>query len=170
MSGVVKIDIVEPEETLKVLLLKAAEVQEKEKLQVLYWLKTKTVDSVSAIAVLLGRHRTTVQRWLTSYRQGGLEELLREKKSTGRPRLMTQEILDKLLLELQDPSGFESYKEVQKWLSSCCDVQLSYRTVHQWVRYRLQAKLKVPRPVSIKQKEGVVEEFKKNCLNSSLHV
>jgi transposase len=43
-------------------------------------LKTKTVDSVSAIAVFLGRHRTTVQRWLTSYRQGGLEELLREKK------------------------------------------------------------------------------------------
>jgi transposase len=80
MSGVVKIDIVESEETLKALLLKAEKVEEKEKLQVLYWLKTKTVDSVSAIAVFLGRHRTTVQRWLTSYRQGGLEELLREKK------------------------------------------------------------------------------------------
>ena len=80
MSGVVKIDIVETQETLKALLLKAEKVEEKEKVQVLYWLKTKTVDSVSAIAVFLGRHRTTVQRWLTSYRQGGLEELLREKK------------------------------------------------------------------------------------------
>ena len=73
MSGVVKIDIVETQETLKALLLKAEKVEEKEKVQVLYWLKTKTVDSVSAIAVFLGRHRTTVQRWLTSYRQGGLE-------------------------------------------------------------------------------------------------
>ncbi len=72
MSGVVKIDIVETEETLKALLLKAKKVEEKEKVQVLYWLKTKTVDSVSAIAVFLGRHRTTVQRWLTSYRQEGL--------------------------------------------------------------------------------------------------
>lgn len=80
MSGVVKIDIVETQETLKALLLKAQKVEEKEKVQVLYWLKTKTVDSVSAIAVFLGRHRTTLQRWLTSYRQGGLEELLREKK------------------------------------------------------------------------------------------
>lgn len=165
MSGVVKIDIVEPEETLKALLLKAEKVEEKEKLQALYWLKTKTVDSVSAIAVFLGRHRTTVQRWLTSYRRGGLEELLTEKRSTGRPRLMTHEIVEKLEAELQDPEGFESYQEVQKWLSSCCDLQVSYRTVHQWVRYRLQGKLKVPRPVSIKQKEGVVEEFKKNCLN-----
>ena len=51
MSGVVKIDIVETEETLKALLLKAKNVEEKEKVQVLYGLKTKTVDSVSAIAV-----------------------------------------------------------------------------------------------------------------------
>jgi transposase len=109
MSGVVKIDIVESEETLKALLLKAEKVEEKEKVQVLYWLKTKTVDSVSAIAVFLGRHRTTVQRWLTSYRQGGLEELLREKKSTGRPRLLTDKIVERLQAELKDPEGFESY-------------------------------------------------------------
>jgi transposase len=109
MSGVVKIDIVETQETLKALLLKAEKVEEKEKVQVLYWLKTKTVDSVSAIAVFLGRHRTTVQRWLTSYRQGGLEELLREKKSTGRPRLLTDKIVERLQAELKDPEGFESY-------------------------------------------------------------
>ena len=109
MSGVVKIDIVETEETLKALLLKAKKVEEKEKVQVLYWLKTKTVDSVSAIAVFLGRHRTTLQRWLTSYRQGGLEELLREKKSTGRPRLLTDKIVERLQAELKDPEGFESY-------------------------------------------------------------
>ncbi|MGQ4647643.1 transposase [Lyngbya aestuarii] len=58
---------------------------------------------------------------------------------------MTQEIVEKLETELQDPEGFESYQEVQKWLSSCYDLQVSYRTVHQWVRYRLQGKLKVPR-------------------------
>ena len=109
MPGVVKIDIVETQETLKALLLKAEKVEEKEKVQVLYWLKTKTVDSVSAIAVFLGRHRTTVQRWLTSYRQGGLEELLREKKSTGRPRLLTDKIVERLQAELKDPEGFESY-------------------------------------------------------------
>lgn len=72
MSGVVKINIVETEEILKALLLKVEKVEEKEKVQILYGLKTKTVDSVSAIAVFLGRHQTTVQRWLTSYRQGGL--------------------------------------------------------------------------------------------------
>jgi hypothetical protein len=46
---------------------------------------------------------------LTSYRQGGLEELLREKKSTGRPRLLTDKIVERLQAELKDPEGFESY-------------------------------------------------------------
>lgn len=35
---------------------------------------------------------------------------------------------------------------------------------HKLVRYRLKAKLKVPRPVHTKQKEGVVEELKKIAL------
>ena len=44
---------------------------------------------------------------------------------------------------------------------------MAYRTVHQWTRYRLKGKLKVPRPVSEKQKTGVVEEFKKNSYSGS---
>ena len=39
---------------------------------------------------------------------------------------------------------------------------MSYTAVHQLVRYRLGAKLKVPRPVHLKQENDAVEEFKKN--------
>ncbi|WP_445301520.1 helix-turn-helix domain-containing protein [Microcoleus sp. MOSTC5] len=42
------------------------------KLLILYWLKTKTVDSVLSAAVRLGKHRTTIRRWLSSYRTGGI--------------------------------------------------------------------------------------------------
>ncbi len=42
-----------------------------------------------------------------------------------------------------------------------CDLEVGYTVAHKLVRYRLKAKLKVPRPVHTKQKEGVVEEFKK---------
>jgi hypothetical protein len=42
------------------------------------------------------------------------------------------------------------------------DLDVGYTVVHKLVRYSLKAKLKVPRPVHTKQKEGVVEEFKKN--------
>ena len=70
MSGVVRIEIRETTEELTTLLKKEKDVLRHEKLQVLYWLKTKTVDSVLSAAVWLGRHRTTIQRWFSSYRSG----------------------------------------------------------------------------------------------------
>ncbi len=109
------------------------------------------------------QHRTTIQIWLSSYRSGGIAELLSQKPRSGRPRIMNAQIVEKLEQELSEPEGFSSYKEVHQWLTSCCDVPVAYRTVHQWARYRLKGKLKVPRPVSEKQKVGAVEEFKKNC-------
>ncbi|MEG4352565.1 helix-turn-helix domain-containing protein [Microcoleus sp. LAD1_D3] len=163
MSGVVKIDIRETEEELKALLRREKNAHRHEKLQVLYGLKTQTVETVLSAAVRLGKHRTTVQRWLSSYREGGIEELLLQKPRSGRPRIMNPETVERLSKELLEPEGFSSYKDVHQWLTSCCEVKVAYRTVHQWVRYRLKGKLKVPRPVSEKRKTGVVEEFKKNC-------
>ena len=163
MSGVVRIEIRETTEELKTLMRKEKDVLRHEKLQVLYWLKTKTIDSVLSAAVRLGKHRTTIQRWLSSYPWGGIEKLLFQKPRSGRPRIMNPETIERLSNQLQEPEGFSSYKEVHQWLTSCYDIPVAYRTVHQWARYRLKGKLKVPRPVSEKQKPGAVEEFKKNC-------
>jgi putative transposase len=66
MSGVVRIEIRETTEELKTLMGQEKDVLRYEKLQILYWLKTKTVDSVLSAAVQLGKHRTTIQRWLSS--------------------------------------------------------------------------------------------------------
>ena len=85
MSGVVKINITETEEEIKALLGQAKDAYSHEKLLALYWLKTQTVETVSSIAVQLGKHRTTVQRWLSSYRSGGMTELLYQKQRSVRP-------------------------------------------------------------------------------------
>jgi putative transposase len=79
---------------------------------------------------------------------------------------MNPETVEKLSKELQDLEGFNSYKKVHQWLTICCEVKVAYCTVHQWVRYRLKGKLKVPRPVSKKQKPGVIEEFKKTLISN----
>ena len=79
---------------------------------------------------------------------------------------MNSETVERLSNELSEPEGFSSYKEVHEWLTNCCEVKVAYRTVHQWARYRLKRKLKVPRPVSEKQKPGVVEELKKTLISN----
>ena len=62
---------------------------------------------------------------------------------------------------LQQPQGFTSYGQVQQWLEKECQVSAAYHAVHALVRYKLQAKLKKPRPKSHKQNPEALTQFKK---------
>jgi len=53
MSGGIKINFTETEEELKALLGKVKDAHRQGKLQALYWLKTKTVETVLSVAFLL---------------------------------------------------------------------------------------------------------------------
>ncbi|MEG5067309.1 hypothetical protein QUB33_27295 [Microcoleus sp. B3-A4] len=86
MSGVVKIEIRETESELKGLLRREKDAHRYEKLQVLYWLKTQTVDSVLSAAVRLGKHRTTIPRWLSSYPCGGNRRIIIAETSFGKTK------------------------------------------------------------------------------------
>jgi putative transposase len=50
-------------------------------------------------------------------------------------------------------------------LKASVGIEASYKVVHDTVRYKLKAKLKAPRPRSVKQNKGMEEEFKKNFLH-----
>lgn len=49
---------------------------QKERLQILWWLKTGQVTQHQELAHRLGRDTSTVTRWLQKYRRGGLSQLL----------------------------------------------------------------------------------------------
>ena len=167
MSGVIKIEITETVDELKELLKLTENQESKERVQALYWLKSEQVKTIEAIANLIGKHRTTVSRWMSSYRIGGIKALLTKRKSSGRNRKLSSSVEESLKQELKDTEGFSSYKEIQTWLKAIHDLDISYTGVHQIVRYRLRAKLKVPRPTHTKQKPGSIEEFKKNWVKTS---
>ena len=168
MSGVVKIEITESAETLKKLLINALTPKEKEKILTIYWLKTETVTIVQEIAKMLSRHRTTIQNWLRKYRSGGLNRLLKlNQQKLGRPSLFSNQALEKLKEKLNNPEGFQSYGEIQGWLNTNFKIEAAYKTVHKLVRYKLKAKLKVPRPLHIKQNKEAQKKFKQE-LSSQL--
>ena len=167
MSGVIKIEITETVDELKELLKSTESQGVKERVQVLYWLKSEQVKTIEASANLIGKHRTTVSRWLSSYRTEGIKALLTKGKSSGRKRKLSSSVEESLKQELKDIEGFSSYKEIQTWLKAVHDLDMSYTGIHQIVRYRFRAKLKVPRPTHTKQKPGAIEEFKKNWVKTS---
>ena len=71
MAGIYKLNIQESEADLKQLLREQKVAFAKERVQLLYLLKTSQAKTVQQAAQMLGRNRVTVQEWLQRYRQGG---------------------------------------------------------------------------------------------------
>jgi len=127
----------------------------------LWWLKTAQVSEHQELSQRLGRSRASITRWLAEYRTGGIRQLLEVKTAPGAKPKIQGEALEKLQARLQLEEGFRSYREIVEWLKREYGLDLKYNTVNRFVREKLNAKLKVPRPVSTKQKPGAIEGFKK---------
>ncbi len=157
MAGVYKLEIAESVEELKGLLRGQKSASDKERVHVLYLLKSGQAKTVQAAAELVGRNRVTVQKWLYRYRQGGLAELLRHKPRVGRQHSIPQWAQDALYARLQADEGFSSYGEICQWLAQELGIASPYKTVHRLVRYRFRAKPKAARPQSAKQNQKHVK-------------
>lgn len=161
MSGVYKLEIRENQTELKELLCAQKTASDKERVQLLYLLKSQQAKTLQQAAQLLGRHRITIQTWARAYRQGGLSQLLSHRPHPGGQSTLPQWAETKLKQLLEDPKGFESYEAVRQWLSTDLGIEAPYKTVHKWVHYRLKASPKVVRPQSDKQDEAQLAAYKK---------
>lgn len=160
MSGVTKVEIQESAAKLAERLQAETHPRLKERLQVLYLLASPGAMSISEIARVVGKHRGTVQRWLSDYPEGGLDPFLEIQAVRGRPRVIPAWAVESLSRRLAEPEGLKSYGAVQQWLSEMLGIEAEYATVHHLVRYRLKAKLKAARPVQAKQNSEALAAFK----------
>ena len=166
MSGRPSIEIQESIETLKDLMKAQKTILNQNKVQALYLLKSKQALTVRKTAELLNKGETTIHRWLKMYKDGGIENLLLIRKSSGRPISINVEIAAKIQQELRDPEGFRSYKEIQLWLYLIQDIAIKYINIYKFVKYELKAKLKIPRPTHKKQRKEDLKELKKKLSNN----
>ncbi|SRR5579883_300429 len=133
----------------------------------LWWLFSGQVKEQQEIGQRLARDKSTVTRWLQKYRTSGKSCLLEIKKAPGANRKINDEALAALKQELETGIGFYSYGEIVEWFISQHGLDIEYATAYAWVRYRLKAKLKVPRTHCQQQDEQLVSEFKKNSVSLS---
>ncbi len=166
MARPFKLEIHESEAELKQRLNHARCSAHTEKLQMLWWIKSGQVTQQQEVAARLGRDTSCITRWLQKYRVGGLVELLRIKSAPGAEPILKGAVLASLRERLNSADGFSSYGEIVEWLDQEHGLEVKYGTVYQWVRYRLGAKLKVPRPQSAQQDPVAVETFQKNLVEA----
>jgi transposase len=137
--------IAESVDELKTLLTQERHPAKRTRLHALYLLASQQAYSRQAVAALLGVDRNTVGRWLTKYADGGLPALLTVYVPAGKRTPLTPDQLQTLQQALAQPHGFGSFGAVQQWIADTFGVQLSYNATRKLVRYKLGAKLKVPR-------------------------
>jgi len=148
---------------LKIITARQRTVTNRQKVQALYLLKSGLSQSITEVAELLWVHRITVQRWLKQYSDGGLPLLLKQRRSSGRPRVISSEVIAGISTKISAEScEFKSYKEIAEWVEDNYQVSVKYQTLHKQLYYRMKAKLKVPRPLSNKKDQEAAIEFKKN--------
>jgi hypothetical protein len=90
--------ICERAKQLTALLQTETQVRRRERLQMLYWLKTGVVKTRQAVACLVCRHRETIGEWLATYEQYGLEGLLELKTHANRSWCLSPGELEHLQL------------------------------------------------------------------------
>jgi transposase len=129
-------------------LRKERDPERKRRLQMLALFKSDSPPTRKQVAEHLAVSRNTIARWLSWYESGGIDRLLTNQQAGRKPgqRLLPQPVLSAVERRLNDHRGFGSYLEVQQWLASEFGLEVNYKSLHGLLRYRLQAKLKAPRP------------------------
>ena len=162
MSGRPHITITESVEVLIEIRQQQKKILTYNKVQMLYLFQSKQVQTVREAASVLGKGEATIHRWLSQYKEGGIENLLKNRQLFGRPKKFSVEVAALLQQELRDPDGFHSYKEVHFWLCFIKEIPSSYQAVYSLVRGELKSQLKIPRPRSSEQKSTAISDFKNN--------
>jgi len=155
-------EILESAEELLDMIKKEKKGRFRDRLRLLWLLKTGEAETVTRAAELCGISRLTAAEWFRRYEIGGITELLCLKTVPGRNRAVSAEVAEDLKKRLSDPEGFGSYVEIQIWLMENYNLDIPYKTVHKTVRYYLKSKLKTPRPSHIKKNEDEVRGFKES--------
>lgn len=135
--------------------------RKKERLLMLYLLKSQQVKTMKKVAAILIVDRNTIGAWLRRYECEGLEGLLDIRTKPNNASAIPPDILSKLHEKLHDPqNGFQSYKAIGRWLQEKHNLTVPAKTVYHIVRYKLKAKLKVPRKSHYAKDEERTQHYK----------
>jgi len=108
MSARPHIKINESVESLREILKQQKRILAYNKVQMLYLFQSKKVETVREVSAVLGKSEATIHRWLFQYKEGGLENLLKNRQVFGRPKKFSVEVAASLQQELREPEGFQS--------------------------------------------------------------
>ena len=123
--------IKESKEELERLLKKEKDVRKYRKIKAIYLLKTIPKVTLKKVAERLDLKYQTIKEYWREYKEGGIERVSTLQYKGRIPRL-SQEEFYKFKERAKD--GFESLKEMQKWIKEEFNKELSIKTISYWCK------------------------------------
>jgi transposase len=154
-----EVDWQEDEQTLYELYKQERDHQNRTRLQALWLLRRGHTEK--EVAQIVGIHIRTVQRWVSWYREGGVENILghRHGGHGGQESRLTLE-QEQELKEKSREGEFRTIWDGVAWVKETFGIEYTYWGMR-WVFERLDLKKKVPRQVAPQASEEKQEAWKK---------
>lgn len=155
--------IKESVESLKSLLKNQTSSVNTIRIQSLICIKTNQFAKRSDLASFLGYNVRSMELWLKTYRENGIEKMLVDTtvKQT-RTRLVSADIHKGLSDRLNDPKvGFMSYTDAHIWVTKNYQTGITYHTLRNYMIDFFGTKIKRPRKSHVKKSEEAKADFLK---------
>ena len=116
---------------------------------------------LSEIGRAISKGRSTVSRWLKSYREEGVEGMLDRGHGGRKPQLDASDI--EALQGVLREGKYKTAKEIRHWLDTERGIEMGLSGVYYWLD-KVEASHKLPRKIHAKQDPDEKESFKENIV------
>ena len=147
---------------LKNLLGKQTTLKGEKRLKSLLSIKTGKFETRQQVADNVSVHIRTLERWLSNYKEGGIDQMLTDKPKNKTSKIITTEIHKGLSKRVNDPHNpFLGYWDAQEWVKQEFGIDVKYQRIREYLIQHFKTKLKTPRKSHYKKDDQAEKAFLK---------
>lgn len=164
MSKAKELIIKEGVSALKKIRLKQRTIQQQKRVNCILFIKESRFKTRQQLADHLGIHIRTQERWLSQYKDQGIDSLLFNKPQNKKSRFISPEIHNRLEMKVKDAENpLLGYWDAQRWVEDEFGVKITYHWLRKYMINHFKTKLKSPRKSHIKKDKQAVAAFFKTA-------
>jgi len=164
MGKYAELEVKETTEDLKIKRRQTKSHRLKLRLQCLILIKEKKFRTRVNLAEHLGVGIASMNRWVKTYKEEGLEEMLKISSGGNRKSIIDAEIHEGLKNKVNDSENpLMGYYDAVNWVRETYGQQIKYTTLRSHLKRHFKTKLKSPRKSHYKKDEQATEAFLKTA-------
>jgi transposase len=105
-----------------------------------------------------------MERWISKYKTGGIEQMLHDESKLRESKIITPQIhegLEKRVKDVQNP--FLGYWDAQNWVHQTYGLDIKYQRIREYLIQHFKTKIKTPRKSHVKKDKQAEKAFLKTA-------